>query len=135
MKKKEEGEEEVDKFAILAGLIKELEALSGAATSDSFEPADFEKDDDDNFHIDYITACANMRAANYLIPEAPRHKCKMIAGRIIPAIATTTASVTGLVLMEMYKVLQGKKVEALRNGNFSLGVNAYMLFEASRPRP
>merc|ERR1711998_761061 len=43
-------------------------------------------------------------------------------------------SVTGLVLMEMYKVLQGKSVEDLRNGNFSLGVNAYMLFEADPPK-
>ena len=67
-----------------------------------------------------------MKAANYHIPEAPRHKCKMIAGNIIPAIATTTASVTGLVMMEMFKVLQKKPVDKMRNGNYNLGTNSYV---------
>lgn len=67
------------------------------------EPAEFEKDQDLNYHIDFITAASNLRAANYRIKQASRHKCKMIAGKIIPAIATTTALVTGLVGLELYK--------------------------------
>lgn len=60
-------------------------------------PAEFEKDDDSNGHIDFITAASNLRATMYGIENADRFKTKRIAGRIVPAIATTTAAVSGLV--------------------------------------
>jgi len=34
---------------------------------------EFEKDDDTNHHIDFVTACANLRARNYKIEEGSRH--------------------------------------------------------------
>jgi len=66
---------------------------------------EFEKDDDSNFHIDFITATANLRARNYRINEVDRLKVKLTAGKIIPAIATTTAMVCGVTTLEMIKYI------------------------------
>lgn len=70
-------------------------------------PLEFEKDDDNNLHMDFIVASSNLRAANYNIPPADRHKSKLIAGKIIPAIATTTSVVSGFVVLEVIKLLHG----------------------------
>ena len=40
-------------------------------------PLDFEKDDDSNHHMDFIVACSNLRASNYSIAPADRHKVRI----------------------------------------------------------
>jgi ubiquitin-activating enzyme E1 len=95
-------------------------------------PATFEKDDDTNFHMDFVTACSNLRARNYRIKEENKYQTKLIAGKIIPAIATTTALVAGLVVVELYKYIQKKPVEAYRSTFSNLAVP---LFSFSEPNP
>eukprot|EP00939_MAST-03C_sp_MAST-3C-sp1_P000354 g354.t1 len=125
--------------AILASfdeMLKWFESNRAAvvANKEKFNPADFEKDQDMNFHIDFIESYSNLRANAYNIKTGTRHKCKMIAGKILPAILTATASITGLIMIELYKLVQNKPLNAVRNAFCNLGVNVYN-FENPDPIP
>ena len=109
--------------------INDKEALKGLLTT----PQEFEKDEDSNFHIDFIYALANCRAANYTLDEMDWITTKLKAGRIIPALATTTAAIAGLQTLEMVKILKECKLEDMRNNNLNLAVPSLMAFEPGPP--
>lgn len=54
-----------DDDAKIAALVTQLEGLKSKVDKSQFQPAEFEKDDDSNFHIDFIDATSNLRATNY----------------------------------------------------------------------
>lgn len=97
------GKTEFDQQKEIISLKEQIFLLSKEATR--MHPEEFEKDDDSNFHIAFIAAAANLRARNYAIEETDSLTVKQIAGKIIPAIATTTSMVVGLVCLELLKVL------------------------------
>jgi ubiquitin-activating enzyme E1 len=108
-----------DRLTQLQTELPSVDSLSGLRIL----PLEFEKDDDTNFHMDFIVASSNLRAENYDIAPADRHKSKLIAGKIIPAIATTTSVVSGLVCIELLKLVQGHtNPEAFKNGFINLAL-------------
>ena len=121
-------EQELEEAEISA-LMKELSNYGKNADPKKMHPEEFEKDDDSNGHIDFIHACSNLRARNYKINECDRQKTKMIAGKIIPAIATTTAAITGIVSLQLYTLYQTNKIDFLRDCYLNLGINSMIMSE------
>ena len=91
-----------------------------------FNVKEFEKDDDSNGHIEFIYAASNLRANNYRIENCDIYKTKIIAGKIIPAIATTTASIVGLVSLQLLTLMQSEDINYLRDCSFNLAFNNFV---------
>ncbi|XP_073208755.1 ubiquitin-like modifier-activating enzyme 7 isoform X1 [Lepidochelys kempii] len=106
----------------------------GCGSTHRMEPIHFEKDDDSNSHVDFIMAASNLRAANYGIAPADWHKSKRVAGRIVPAIATTTAAVAGLACLELYKLVWGHQdLGSYRNSFLQLAEPLLTRFQPLTP--
>lgn len=99
-------------------------------------PATFDKDNDDNRHIAYITACSNIRASIYKIPNATFFEVKGIAGRIIPALATTTAATASLITLEMLKYVINKErsISDYKSYFINLATNLFIDGEPNPPK-
>ena len=75
----------------------------------------------------FVTACLNLHALNYSIPTEDTHRSRAIARKIIPAIVTTIALVTGLVCLELYKVV-GTARKELNMCTLALNITVVCLF-------
>eukprot|EP00966_Prymnesium_polylepis_P133205 3078540-Prymnesium_polylepis.1 len=84
--------------------------------------------------MDFISAFGNLRARNYGIEEIEKFQAKLKAGRIIPAIATTTAMATGFVCLELYKQVLARPFGARRNLFANLALPGPLLM-LSEPMP
>ena len=93
----------------------------------SILPIKFEKDNDENFHINFILSFSNLRANNYKIEKTDFLKVKEVAGNIIPAIASTTAAISGLSCLQIYTILLTDNLNNFRNSNFNLATSIYDL--------
>lgn len=95
---------------------------------------EFEKDDDQNFHVDFIHACANVRAMNYSLTSMDWLTVKLKAGKIVPALATTTAAVAGLQTIELLKLLKHRQLELDKFKNTFLNLAIPVMY-MSEPGP
>ena len=91
------------------------------------KPIKFEKDDDENYHINFILSFSNLRASNYSIEPSNFLNVKEVAGNIIPAIASTTAAVTGIACLQIYTALQTNNIKLFKNIFFNLAISYFDL--------
>ena len=97
-------------------------------------PVVFEKDNDDNYQINFILSFSNLRAKNYNLNKCDFLKAKEIAGNIIPAICSTTAAITGLSCLQIYTLLQTDDIKFFRCGAFNLATSEFDLFKPEEVR-
>ncbi|XP_012536941.1 SUMO-activating enzyme subunit 2 [Monomorium pharaonis] len=79
-------------------------------------------DKDDQHAMDFVAACANIRAYIFGIPQKSRFDIKSMAGNIIPAIATTNAIIAGMVVLHAFRILENN-LRACRSVYLRLKMN------------
>jgi ubiquitin-activating enzyme E1 len=92
-------------------------------------PQDFEKDDDTNWHVAWLQGASNCRALNYGIEPISEYETKGIAGKIIPAVATTTSTIVGLISFELLKYLNNCKLDDYRSWFYNMADNTAVFAE------
>ena len=114
--------------SLLIAKLAALDRKSIESTLSSLQEQYFEKDEPSLGHVDLVAVAANIRCRIYGIRPVDRMDVQRIAGNIIPALATTTAVVAGLVSLELVKsvaVLEGmrdQKLEIFRNAFVNLAL-------------
>jgi hypothetical protein len=68
------------------------------------ESGGLEFDKDDPQALDFVTSASNLRSEVFHIARKSRWEVKEIAGKIVPAIATTNAIIGGFIVLEALKV-------------------------------
>tara|TARA_Y100000590_G_scaffold240874_2_gene270881 strand:- start:161 stop:2830 length:2670 start_codon:yes stop_codon:yes gene_type:complete len=101
--------------------------LSDLYFKDHYFPETFEKDDDTNWHVKWMTSASNCRAELYNIEPASEFETKGIAGKIIPAVATTTSTIVGLISIELMKFIMKKNsIEDYKSYFVNLSDNTFI---------
>ena len=96
-------------------------------------PEEFEKDHDENGHIDFIHSGAILRAKNYKIEECDRNNTKFISGKIIPTVLTTTASIAAFASIQLYTTFQTNDNKYFRTCYLNLNTNYFFLNQLMEP--
>ncbi|XP_038180052.1 ubiquitin-like modifier-activating enzyme 7 isoform X5 [Arvicola amphibius] len=115
--------------------LKELqERLEDWSKGPPLKPVLFGKDDDSNFHMDFVVAATDLRAQNYGILPVNHAQIKQTVGQIIPAVATSTTVVAGLLGLELYKVVSGPRpLDTFRQSSLHLAENDFIRAVPSAP--
>ncbi len=90
--------------------------------SEFCQPIEFEKDVDENCHIDLLHAMTNLRSQNYKIDGMEWINVKLKSGNIIPALSTTTSVIAALQTIELCKLIKKCPPSQHKNAFLNLAV-------------
>jgi ubiquitin-activating enzyme E1 len=93
----------------------------------NFNNISYDKDSTNKYQIDFISNCSNLRARNYNLEQADKFKINVIAGKMIPGIITSTASIAGLLALQLYVICQKKDYRTFMTGSMNLADNTLAL--------
>jgi molybdopterin/thiamine biosynthesis adenylyltransferase len=127
----------------MSSIIKDVELNNNSNINIILNPQEFEKDEPEdnniinkNYHVDWISAASNCRSTNYGINTISTYETKGIAGKIIPAVATTTSTAVGLIALELLKYLNGiNKIDKYRSWYMNMADNTIIYSEPNEIKP
>ena len=118
-------EEEINEISTLKNFLNNF--VNQMIDVKNIIPEKFEKDNEENKHVFFINLCSNLRAKNYRIKTTNEQNTKMIAGRIVPALANTTASITGFACLQLLTLLNSDDISLVKNCFFNTALNQYII--------
>ena len=93
----------------------------------NYNSIQYEKDNTDINQINFISYSSNLRAKNYNLENLDKLKIKILAGKIFPALITSTSSIAGLLALQLYVICQNNNCKTFRTGIMDLSDNTLML--------
>lgn len=91
----------------------------------TFKKIEFDKDNEDLAHIEWINECSNLRNKQYDIKNTSIYETRKIAGKIIPAMITTTSLIAGFQIMEYIKLIKFYEKDKYKNFNYKNEIDIY----------
>ena len=83
-----------------------------------------------------MTHIVNLRAETYNIDKADNLKVKLISGRVVPALSTTTSVIAGFVMIDILKHLSSNSKKWIikpTECNINLANNQYTIYDSAKP--
>ena len=95
----------------------------------NFKLMNFQKDNDELGHIDFVYSLSNLRAKVYKIPNCDKIKAFSFIGKIAPSTITSTSTIVGFNMLQLIGLIINKyqKNKIIHNYLLDLSINSYIL--------
>jgi ubiquitin-activating enzyme E1 len=95
----------------------------------NFKLMNFQKDNDELGHIDFVYSLSNLRAKVYKIPNCDKIKAFSYIGKIAPSTITSTSTIVGFNMLQLIGLIINKyqKNKIIHNYLLDLSINSYIL--------